>query len=94
MSLLIFDLDGTLVDSKTDIAEATNATRKLMGLPPLSLEIVATLVGHGAPVLVEKALGPGRSHIHKMEGADVPRCHATINDEIRANFVIVKAAHI
>ena len=58
MSLLIFDLDGTLVDSKADIAQALNATLGMMGLPPLSLELVGNMVGNGAPVLVRKALGP------------------------------------
>lgn len=58
MSLLIFDLDGTLVDSKADIAHATNATLDMMGLAPLPLEVVAAYVGNGAPVLVKRALGP------------------------------------
>ena len=58
MSLLIFDLDGTLVDSKLDIAQALNATLGMMGLAPLPLEVVAAYVGNGAPVLVRKALGP------------------------------------
>jgi phosphoglycolate phosphatase len=58
VSLLIFDLDGTLVDSKADIAQALNATLGMMGLPPLSLELVGNMVGNGAPVLVRKALGP------------------------------------
>lgn len=61
VSLVVFDLDGTLVDSKADIAQATNATRARMGLAPLSVEMVGTLVGNGAPVLVRKALGPSFS---------------------------------
>lgn len=67
MSLLIFDLDGTLVDSKADIAQALNATLGMMGLPPLSLDLVGSMVGNGAPVLVRKALGPSFSE------ADVAR---------------------
>ena len=70
MSLLIFDLDGTLVDSKADIAQATNATRAMVGLPPLSLEIVAGLVGNGAPVLVRKALGPTFSEAEVARGLE------------------------
>src|SRR5262245_1705989 len=35
MDLLIFDLDGTLIDSKLDLAHAVNATRRMMGLPPI-----------------------------------------------------------
>ncbi len=61
MSLLIFDLDGTLVDSKADLAQATNATREKWGLAPLPPEVVASYVGNGAPVLVRKALGPAFS---------------------------------
>ena len=56
-SHLIFDLDGTLVDTKADLAAATNAMLAAMGLPKLSLAQVASLVGNGARVLVEKALG-------------------------------------
>jgi phosphoglycolate phosphatase len=58
MDLLIFDLDGTLIDSKRDLAEAVNATRGNLGLPPLDLETISKYVGNGAPVLIRRALGP------------------------------------
>jgi len=58
MDLLIFDLDGTLIDSKMDLAQAVNATRANLGLPPLDLEQVNSYVGNGAPTLIRKALGP------------------------------------
>jgi len=54
--LLVFDLDGTLVDSQRDLAEAVNATRAWMGLGPLPPEDVARYVGNGAPVLIQSAL--------------------------------------
>src|SRR5262249_47985802 len=54
--LLIFDLDGTLIDSKLDLANSVNATRAWMDLPPLPLDIVSSYVGNGAPVLVRRAL--------------------------------------
>jgi phosphoglycolate phosphatase len=54
--LLIFDLDGTLVDSKQDLADSVNATRAFMGLAPLPLEQVSSYVGNGAPMLVRRAL--------------------------------------
>jgi phosphoglycolate phosphatase len=57
MDLLIFDLDGTLVDSRLDLANAVNATRRHMGMPPLANERVYTYVGNGAPVLIRRALG-------------------------------------
>jgi phosphoglycolate phosphatase len=53
---LVFDLDGTLVDSRRDITTALNRLRSELGLPPLSLDQVATLVGEGAKVLVRRAL--------------------------------------
>jgi phosphoglycolate phosphatase len=48
---LVFDLDGTLIDSRRDITTAINRMRGDLGLPPLALEQVITLV--------ERALGPG-----------------------------------
>jgi len=54
--LLVFDLDGTLVDSQRDLTEAVNATRAWMGLGPLPQENVSQYVGNGAPVLVQRAL--------------------------------------
>ena len=58
MDLLIFDLDGTLIDSKLDLAHAVNATRSHMGLAPLEHERVYSYVGNGAPVLIRRVLGP------------------------------------
>lgn len=57
MDLLIFDLDGTLIDSKLDLAHAVNATRAHFGLPPLDLETVGNYIGNGAPVLIRRAMG-------------------------------------
>ncbi|HXP88173.1 MAG TPA: HAD-IA family hydrolase [Bryobacteraceae bacterium] len=54
--LLIFDLDGTLVDSKQDLVDSVNATRQWAGLEPLSVERVSSYVGNGAPMLVRRAL--------------------------------------
>jgi len=56
--LVIWDLDGTLIDSKADLVASVNAARGEMGLGPLTPEIVATYVGNGAPVLIRRALGP------------------------------------
>lgn len=54
---LVFDLDGTLIDSRRDITTAINLMREGYGLPPLSLEQVVTMVGEGARVLIERAVG-------------------------------------
>ena len=52
---LVFDLDGTLIDSRRDITTAINRARAELGLPPLALEAVVTMVGEGARRLVERA---------------------------------------
>lgn len=53
---LFFDLDGTLIDSRRDIATALNRLRSELELPPLALDQVVTMVGEGAKVLVRRAL--------------------------------------
>jgi phosphoglycolate phosphatase len=55
--LLIFDLDGTLIDSKRDLADAVNAMLAWMGRSKLPDELVYSYVGNGAPLLVRRALG-------------------------------------
>jgi len=54
---LVFDLDGTLIDSKLDLALSIDATLKHMGAPPLPHETIYGYVGNGAAVLVRRALG-------------------------------------
>jgi len=58
MPLLIFDLDGTLIDSRLDLAHAVNATRAEAGRGPLPHEQIFSFVGNGAPVLIRRAMGP------------------------------------
>ena len=55
MDLLIFDLDGTLIDSKRDLVNSVNAARAFAGLPALDDALVASYVGSGAPVLIRRA---------------------------------------
>jgi phosphoglycolate phosphatase len=55
--LLVFDLDGTLVDSKQDLALSVNAMRQEMGLLPLTLDLISSYVGHGVLLLVRRSLG-------------------------------------
>ncbi|MEI8206270.1 MAG: HAD-IA family hydrolase [Kiritimatiellales bacterium] len=54
--LLIFDLDGTLADTRADLATGINLMRAHYGLPPLSMEKIETYVGDGIRVLVERSL--------------------------------------
>src|SRR5271165_5423989 len=56
-ALLIFDLDGTLIDSKLDLAYAVNAARDHMEMPHLAHELIYSYVGDGAPMLIRRALG-------------------------------------
>lgn len=54
--LAIFDLDGTLIDSKLDLAYSVNATRAHMGLGPLPHQLIFSYVGNGAPMLIRRSL--------------------------------------
>jgi phosphoglycolate phosphatase len=62
--LVHVDLDGTLLDTRHDLAASTNAVRESFGLAPLEPEAVFELVGRGARVLVERALGVERRELH------------------------------
>jgi phosphoglycolate phosphatase len=57
LRLLIFDLDGTLIDSRLDLIHSVNAMLRQFGRPELPGEMIATYVGDGAPMLVRRALG-------------------------------------
>lgn len=59
--LLIFDLDGTLIDSSLDIGISMNATLRLMNRQPLDQRTVNSYVGDGAGMLVRRALGEDAS---------------------------------
>jgi len=57
IKLLIFDLDGTLIDSRLDLIHTVNAMLRHIGRPELPGDVIATYVGDGAPMLVRRALG-------------------------------------
>ncbi len=78
--LLIFDLDGTLIDSKRDLADSVNATRAWAGLSPLPEETVSSYVGNGAPMLMRRAF-PGASE------ADLARYLAYFLDYYRQHML-------
>ena len=66
IKLLIFDLDGTLIDSRLDLIHSVNAMLKHLGRPELPGDVIASYVGDGAPMLVRRALGdPGDEAIIK-----------------------------
>ncbi|HSU30758.1 MAG TPA: HAD-IA family hydrolase [Bryobacteraceae bacterium] len=59
--LIVFDLDGTLIDSSKDLAIAMNATREHLGMPPIDPNLIYSFVGNGVRVLVQRALGENAS---------------------------------
>jgi phosphoglycolate phosphatase len=72
--LCVFDLDGTLVDSLHDIAEALNHCLALLGLPTHPVDRYRYMVGEGVPKLCQRALGD--SHPHLVERlAELARAH-------------------
>jgi len=56
---VIFDFDGTLIDSYEPITDSLNHVRQARGRPPFSLGEVRGMVGHGLEKLIEEAIGPG-----------------------------------
>ncbi len=66
--LLVFDLDGTLVDSERDLALSVNAMRQEMDLPPLPLDLIASYVGHGVLLLVRRSLGAQATEENEEKG--------------------------
>jgi phosphoglycolate phosphatase len=61
IQLLIFDLDGTLIDSKTDLVLGVNAMREQLGLVRLDSQVVLSYVGQGVTILIRRALGDSAS---------------------------------
>jgi phosphoglycolate phosphatase len=56
LRLVVFDLDGTLIDSRRDLADAANAFIVERGGHPLPVETIASMVGEGAPMLVRRVI--------------------------------------
>ena len=55
--LLVFDLDGTLIDSRLDLIHSVNAMLRHLERPELDGDVIASYVGDGAPALMRRALG-------------------------------------
>jgi len=67
----LFDLDGTLIDSKMDLVHSVNAMLRETGRPELPTELVASYVGHGAPQLIASVLGPQATDEQRREALAV-----------------------
>jgi len=57
IKLVIFDLDGTLIDSERDLAAAVNAMLVHFGRKELPIDVIGTYIGDGASMLIRRALG-------------------------------------
>ena len=68
--VLMFDLDGTLIDSRLDLALSVNATLRHMDRPELPHQAIYKLVGSGAAVLVQRALGHGATDEESQRGLE------------------------
>jgi len=62
---LIFDLDGTLIDSKRDLIRSVNAMLHELGREQLHEDTISGYIGHGAPQLVGRALGNGATEVER-----------------------------
>jgi phosphoglycolate phosphatase len=70
IKLVIFDLDGTLIDSRLDLVESINAMLRHFHHPEIPAEVVASYVGDGAPMLVRRALGDPKDEIFLKKALD------------------------
>lgn len=64
----VFDLDGTLIDSKMDLVHSVNGMLRETGRAELPSDLIASYVGHGAPQLIASALGAASSEDERREG--------------------------
>lgn len=70
ITLLIFDLDGTLIDSRLDLVHSVNAMLRHLKRPELPEGVIASYVGDGAPMLVRRALGDPNDEALLQQGLD------------------------
>ena len=74
VKLIVFDLDGTLIDSRHDLAGAVNYMRGSMGLEPLSAERVVSFVGNGIINLVRRSVADA-----EVDTATAQSFHCTLS---------------
>ena len=71
---ILFDLDGTLVDSRKDIAVSANVVRQHFGREPLAVDQVVAMIGDGLTMLIRRALS-GMDDLSIAKGIEVFRNH-------------------
>jgi len=71
----LFDLDGTLIDSKLDLVNSVNFMLREMQRDVLPLATVASYIGHGAPKLVADVLGPEAAETDRKRGLEIFLAH-------------------
>jgi len=67
----VFDLDGTLIDSKLDLVNSVNAMLRETGRAEQPTELIASYVGHGAPQLIASVLGLKSSEEQRREALGI-----------------------
>jgi phosphoglycolate phosphatase len=70
LRLVIFDLDGTLIDSRLDLIHSVNATLRHLNRPELPGDLIASYVGDGAPMLIRRALGDPKNEAFVKDALD------------------------
>lgn len=81
IKLVIFDLDGTLIDSLTDLALATNHALRLNGFPEHPVDKYKQFVGNGLGKLIERALPEKRRN-------------PSVQEQVKADFLKYYSAHL
>lgn len=79
--LLIFDLDGTLIDSRKDLATSVNLMRRHYGLDPLPMDRIVGFIGDGVRSLVERSLAGTGIGVDEAIAVQRPLYRAHLNDE-------------
>lgn len=84
--LIIFDLDGTLIDSRLDLANSVNFTRTQLGLPRLSRQVILSYIGDGAAELIRRIAGEELSEARVRQAVEVFLGH--YHDHLLDNTVL------
>lgn len=82
---IVFDLDGTLVESAPDLLNALNHTIAPLGLAPVALPAIRTMIGHGAKAMIRSAL---EQNHRDPEREDMDALWGTFLSHYQANIAV------